>query len=421
MSTSADPLLALAVALAIGLLIGLERGWHEREREEGGRVAGLRTFGLIGLLGGVSGLIGTALSSGLFFGLAGLGVAAALIAGHLRASRDRRDVSITSLIAGLVTFALGAATALGFTVEAAAAAVIVALLLGYKPELHRWVRAIEAAELRSALKLLLISVVVLPALPDRGFGPYQALNPYDIWWMVVLISAISFAGYLAIKIVGVSRGALVTGLLAGLASSTALTLHFSRLARRRPALAPMLAPAILLACGTMFPRMLAVAALVSPAIFRPLALPAAAMAFAVLAAAVVLHRRGANRQAEAMAAVSNPLQLGTALGFGLLLGLVMLLARWMEAQFSDAGVLAIAGISGLSDVDAITLTLARMGEGEISAALAAFAVVVAAAANSLAKGGMALAVGGRDLGLRVFLPLALAAGAGIAVAMIPKG
>ena len=421
MTASSAPLLSLAVALAIGLLIGLERGWHEREAEEGSRVAGLRTFGLIGLFGGATALIAAELASGLLLGLAGLGVAGALIAGHLRAAGHSSDVSITSLVAGLVTFALGAATVLGYAVEAAAAAVVAALLLGYKPELHRWMRAIESDELRSALKLLLISVVILPVLPDRGFGPYGALNPYQIWWMVVLISAISFAGYLAMKIVGVARGALVTGLLAGLASSTALTLHFSRLGRRRPELAPMLAPAILLACGTMFPRMLIVASVVYRPMFQALLLPAAVMAGLVLAAALVLHRRSLHGQAEAIAPMSNPLQLGTALGFGLLLGVVMLAARWMEAQFSDAGVLALAGISGLSDVDAITLTLARMGETEITTALAGFAIVVAAAANSLAKGAMALAIGGRSLGLRVLLPLALAAGSGIAAALIPSG
>jgi len=417
-STSADPLLSLAVALAIGLLIGLERGWHEREREEGGRVAGLRTFGLIGLLGGATGLLATEMASSLLLGLAGLGVAAALIAGHLRARRDRRDVSITSLIAGLVTFALGAATVLGYAMEAAATAVVAALLLGYKPELHRWVRAIEAEELRSALKLLLISVVVLPILPDRGFGPYQALNPYDIWWMVVLISAISFAGYLAIKIIGVSKGALVTGLLAGLASSTALTLHFSRLARRRPELTPMLAPAILLACGTMFPRMLLVASLVAPGMFRPLILPAGTMAMAILTVALVMHRRGRPRQTEAVAPLSNPLQLGSALSFGLLLGVIMLMARWLEAEFEGAGVLVLAAVSGLSDVDAVTLTLSRMSGTEITITLAGFAVVLASAANSLAKGIMALAIGGRGLGLRVLGPLVLAGALGLAIAVM---
>jgi len=414
--TAIDPLLSLAVALAIGLLIGLERGWHEREREEGGRVAGLRTFGLIGLFGGASGLLAIEMASGLLLGLAGLAVAGALIGGHLRAGRRSEDRSITSLIAGLVTFALGAATMLGYAVEAAAAAVVAALLLGYKPELHRWVRAIEAEELRSALKLLLISVVVLPVLPDRGFGPWQALNPYQIWWMVVLISAISFAGYLAMKIVGVRRGALVTGLLAGLASSTALTLHFSRLARRRGELAPMLAPAILLACGTMFPRMLLVASLVYWPIFALLVVPAAVMALILLGAALVMHRRGSRSEAEAAAPLSNPLQLGSALGFGLLLGAIMLAARGLEAEFSDGGVLALAGISGLTDVDAITLTLAGMSGAEITRALAAFAIVLAGAANSLAKGVMALAIGGRGLGLRVLGPLALAAATGLAIA-----
>jgi len=409
-----ERLVSLAIALAIGLLIGVERGWQKREAAEGTRIAGVRTYGLIALFGALAGMLAQALDSALILGFALLATAGGLIAGQLSPARRPQDAGITSLVAGLVTAALGAATVLGYAIEAGAVAVIMIVLLGTKPQLHRWVRAIEAKELRAAVTLLLISVVALPLLPDRGYGPWESLNPYAIWWMVVLISAISFAGYLAMKLAGAAKGALLTGLFAGLASSTALTLHFSRLARARPAMMPVLAPGILLACATMFPRMLAVASIVYWPIFQTLAFPAAVMAIVAFTAAGLLYRRSRKSAPEAPSDLRNPLQLGSALGFGALLAVIMLAARGLESQFAGTGILALAGVSGLSDVDAITLTLADMSGAEITRLLAAQGIVVAAAANSLVKGAMALIIGGRGLGLRVLPPLGIAAAAGLA-------
>jgi MgtC family protein/uncharacterized protein DUF4010 len=225
--------LRLSVALAIGLVIGVERGWKEREAREGERVAGVRTYGLIGLLGGGMALVAERLGP-LPRALAFVALAGVLTAAYaINVERDD-DAGITSLVAGLLTFVFGALAALGQVAVAAASAVVTTLLLGFKPVLHRWVSALEGKELRAGLKLLLISVVLLPILPDQGYGPWQALNPYQIWCMVVLIAGISFAGYFTIKIAGPRKGTVIAGLCAGVASSTALTLHFSRMARREP-------------------------------------------------------------------------------------------------------------------------------------------------------------------------------------------
>jgi uncharacterized membrane protein (DUF4010 family) len=418
MSEEQQILYRLGAALAIGLLIGVERGWHEREAKEGGRIAGVRTYGLVGLLGGGMALIAEtfgALVMGLgFVGLAGL--LAAVYVENLR--RGRSDVGITSLVAALLTFALGALAAMGEVVIAAASAVLTTLLLGYKPQLHRWVNALEGDELRAGIKLLLISVVLLPILPNRGFGPWAALNPYAIWWMVVLIAGLSFVGYFAVKIGGAARGTVFTGLAGGLASSTALTLHFSRLAARDPTLGPVLATGILLACGTMFPRMLLVASLLNRELFQLLLVPALVMAACVYAPAMVSLRRQSRTRPYAASPLRNPLELKAALGFGLLLGVVMLLGRALQELSGEAGVLVLAAASGIADVDAITLSLARMSQADLGLGVAAGGVVIAGAVNSLVKAAMAGVIGGRAIGLRVAVPLAAAAGTGLAAAWL---
>jgi uncharacterized membrane protein (DUF4010 family) len=395
----------LSVALAIGLLIGVERGWQEREAKEGTRVAGLRTHGLIGLLGGGMALLTEQFGS-LFLGLAFIGVAGTLTTVYVvNLHRGNDDVGITSLVTGLLTFVFGALAAMGEVAVAAAFAVVTTLLLSYKPALHHWVSALEAKELRAGIKLLLISVVLLPILPNHGYGPWQALNPYTIWWMVVLIAAISFVGYFAIKIAGARRGTVFTGLFGGLASSTALTLHFSRMSRRNAALAPMLATGVLLACGTMFPRMLLVASVLNPDLFKLLLVPAAVMALLTYVPALMYWRAQSQQKTEVVSPLNNPLELKTALSFGLLLALVMLLGNALQNWFGEAGVLVLAAASGVADVDAITLSLARMSQDALVMPVAVTGIVVAAAVNSLVKGGMAMFVGGHKIGLRVGLPL----------------
>lgn len=402
----------LGVALAIGLMIGVERGWKERDAREGERIAGVRTYGLIGLLGGGSSLLANEYGI-VFLGLAFLGVTAALTTVYVVNLDEDDDAGITSLVTGLLTFIFGALTAMGQVAVAAAFAVVTTLLLSYKPQLHYWVSVLEVDELRAGIKLLLISVVLLPILPNEGFGPWQALNPYQIWWMVVLVAAISFTGYFAIKIAGTRRGAVYTGLFGGLASSTALTLHFSRMSRGDDKRAPMLAMGILLACGTMFPRMTLIASVLNTSLFVPLLVPSTVMALFIYLPAVLYWRNQSYKKTDKESPLKNPLELKTALSFGLLLALVMLLGRALKNWFGEAGVLVLAAASGVADVDAITLSLARMSQDDLPLNIAVTGMVIAAAVNSVVKGGMATFIGGRAVGIRVGMPLIASAITGL--------
>ena len=237
----------LGTALAIGLLIGVERGWKSREAKEGERIAGLRTYGLTGLLGGGAGLLSQYLGMAAF-AFVFLGFTAVVTVAYAMQRRVSADASITSLITMLLTFVLGALATLDHVNLAVSTAVVTTMLLQFKATLHGWLKKLEERELHAALQLLLISVVLLPILPDHGYGPWQALNPYEIWWMVVLIAGISFIGYFIMKIAGPGRGVLLTAVAAGMVSSTALTLHYARLSRKQENMKNLLASGILIAC-----------------------------------------------------------------------------------------------------------------------------------------------------------------------------
>src|SRR5690606_21483421 len=267
----------LAIALALGLLVGSERGWHGRSQSDGSRVAGIRTFSLIALLGGLMAAIGSggpALQSWLLCALAFIPLALLLIAGYVTRTRQGNYFSITTEVAAMATYWLGVLPGFDLALPAAASAVIVALLLHLKDRLHGWLLILDARELLGTLQFLLVSVVFLPLLPNQGFGPWQALNPFQIWWMVVLISGLSLAGYFATRIAGSRKGILATSLAGGLASSTAVTLSLSRL-HSEVKNTPVVAAGILLACGTMFVRILVVAAVINASILPSLALPMA--------------------------------------------------------------------------------------------------------------------------------------------------
>jgi len=407
----------LAVAVAIGLLVGVERGWKGREAEEGEREIGLRTLALVGLVGGLAGLLGSEFG-GLSIGLMFIGLAILLGLVYRIKADQRDDIGLTTEIAALATFLLAALSGLGHMAIASAGAVVMVILLGYKGQLHGWLRALKRAELTAGFKLLLISVVFLPLLPDRGFGPWQALNPYTIWWMVVLIAALSFVGYFAVRIAGPRAGTIFTAAFGGLASSTATTLNLARLARRKHTGMRLLAGGILLACGTMFPRMVLVATIVHAPLFLPLLWPALAMALLTYGPALWLLRKSHDVDEAEDLLPGNPLELTSALSFGGLLALVMLLGKALTEWAGDAGVYALAAASGVADVDAITLSLSAMSGEELAVRTVALAIVVAASVNSLAKTVMAGFVGGRDLGLKVGLPLGVAVAAGLAVAAL---
>jgi uncharacterized membrane protein (DUF4010 family) len=411
MSELQQTLYHLGVALAIGLLIGVERGWKARGVEEGERVAGVRTYGLTGLLGGASALLAKHFGSP-FLGLAFIGMLAAFTTVYVVNLRREDDAGITSLITGVLTFGLGALAASGEIIVAAAAAVVTTLLLSYKPLLHRWVRALEEEELRAGIKLLLISVVLLPILPNHGFGPWQALNPYAIWWMVVLVATLSFLGYFAIKVGGARRGAVFTGLFGGLASSTALTLHFARVSRQSPDLAPMLGLGIVLAGVTMLPRLLLVAVVLNRDLFIPVLVPAVVMGL-LLCLPIPFLWRSPSEDHELTSPLKNPLELGAALSFGVVLAVILFLGEAMRSGFGNGGVIAFAAASGIVNLDAVTLSLASMSDQNIGLGVAASGIVIAASINNLAKGLAATVLGGRTIALRSGLPLAASAIGGL--------
>lgn len=393
----------LGLALAIGLLFGIERGWHTRRQSGGTRVAGVRTFALIGLSGGIAGWL-SGLAGPVVLGFLFLGHAALVAVSYWLSSRRDGDLGITTEVAALLAFGLGAAAVMGAMAPAAAGAVLATALLALKSVLHRWIGFMQRTELTAAIELAVISVVMLPLLPNRGFGPGEVLNPYALWWAVVLVAGLSFLGYLAIRIAGARLGTLVTGLFGGLASSTATTLAFARMARRTRTLAPVLAVGTILAGSVTFLRIVLLAGAFDAALARALALPMCAMAGTGLAGAALLHLRaggGGGDGEDTPLAPANPIALATALQFGAVLALVMLASWHFRQWFGSAGLYAVAAISGITDVDAITISVARMGEEEAARATASAALVLAVSVNTAVKGAIALAIGGRGLGLRV--------------------
>lgn len=379
-----DIFLRFAIALAIGLLVGLERGWATRASQEGQRVAGVRTFALTSVLGALWGLLAEELGV-LLLGFAFVAFASVIVVAYALSARISQDYGITTAVAALLTFVLGAITMRGHLSAAAAAAVMTTTLLGVKPILHQWIQRLEQHELYAIFKLLLISVVLLPVLPNEGFGPWEALNPFEIWWMVVLISAISFIGYFAIKIGGARQGLAITALFGGMVSSTAVTLSYSRLGRTNPEFSPLLSSGILLASGTMFVRTLLIASVIKFEMFPYLSWPLGFMSAICYGSAFWLWRTG-NREVDIdKPALSNPFELSAALQFGILLGLIMLLARALEAWMGETGIYVLAAVSGIADVDPVTLSLSRMAGKEILIPLAAGGVLIAALSNTLLK------------------------------------
>ncbi|NVC94020.1 MgtC/SapB family protein [Vibrio natriegens] len=390
----------LLIALLLGSIIGIQRGWVKRNNVEGSRVAGIRTYSLVGLLGGLVAILASHYSP-LLLGFALIALVILACIAFFVKQKNSGDVSITGLVSLLVTFVLGSLAVTGEAVLAASAAVITALVLDNKRELHEALQKLQEYELDAALRLLLISIVLLPLLPDKTYGPWKALNPYEIWWLVVLIASISFVGYFAIKIGGAKRGILFTSVFAGLSSSTALTLQFSHLSREQPTISPLLASGILISCGTMFPRLLFILSVINPPLVKMLWPIVLAMMVALYLPAWWIWRRCEMEKVEQSNKQSNPLALQSALFFGVVLAVIMLLSHALSDWFGDAGVLMLSAVSGITDVDAISLALGRQSVLHLSVTTAALGILIAASVNTIVKMGMVVALGERRLWHRV--------------------
>jgi uncharacterized membrane protein (DUF4010 family) len=415
----------LGVALAIGLMLGLERGWELRELHTAQRTAGLRTFGAIGLLGGVIAELAGDHGQMLIAAIA-IALGIVIAAGYWRESEIDRDVSLTTSVTALVAYSLGALAGRGELLPASSSAVVLTMLLGFRPELHSLIRAIDRAELLATFRLLLISIVLLPVLPNHGYGPWAAFNPYHIWWMVVLVAAVSYVGYFATRLMGAERGILITGLFGGLASSTVVALSLARRARHDLRVPNLLAAGATIASAIMWPRIFLIVGAVDPDLAQRLIIPLAASTIVAVGGAVWLAHRGRDEE-KALAAggekvpASNPLDLSTAVRFGLILTAIMVAARAASAWAGPSGLLLVAGISGLVDVDAISLSVATMTTHRLAAPnVAVGAILIAAVVNTLLKPAMALVIGGAPMGLRFLassLAMIAACGAGWLIAL----
>lgn len=405
----------LSVALAIGLLVGLERGWRSRTEREGERAAGVRTFALSGLLGGVWGTIAErfAESGGaVALALASSVFAAAIVVFMLREAVHDKTYSATSAVAALLTFALGALAALGEMQAAAAGGVATAALLALRSMLHGWLKRITWRELRSGLVLLAMTFILLPMLPDRTIDPWGALNPHALWLMTILIAALSFAGYIAIKLTGDDRGILLTGIAGGLVSSTAVTLSLARFSRDNPGREKPLAAGMMAAGATMILRVLVVVALANWSLFERLGAPLGAAAAVQALGAIAMVRTGGSK-GEGLA-VSNPFDLATVLKFGALLTVITLAAKLTTSHAGHVGAYVLAAASGLADVDAITLSMARLDGSTITPAAGANAILIAVGVNTLVKAVLSWAAGGARIGRFMLIATAIALVAAIA-------
>lgn len=402
--------LHLGLSLAVGLIIGVERGWKSREEPEERSLAGLRTYLLAGLSGGITALLAD--RYGVMLMAVGLLVFGAIMI-SINALRvgDRADrpVEASSLVAAMLTYLLGGlAMQPGMESEAAASAVVGAVVLSLKRHLEGALRNIQVQEMQALLWMLLITVVVLPLLPNQGYGPWQALNPYQIWWMVVLIAGISFAGYFAMKLVGTDRGILFTGLIGGLVSSTALSLHMARLARERSDLHGAIAAGLLVAWGTMFVRVALVALVLNQILGVELVLTLGVAALGCFLASIILWQRNQVGRPSLEAPVSNPLNLRSAIHFALLLAVLLLAVRAGNAWLGETGLYLVALLSGLTDVDAINLSMTQVVGESVPLPVGALAVLLACTSNSVVKSVMVVWLGHVHLARLAVIPLMLA-------------
>lgn len=392
-----------AIALLIGALIGIER---EKRRGTEVTVGGIRTFILLALLGAAGGFLserfGTVWPLLIVVALSSLTV----VAGFLIDADERKGpIGLITELAAVAVALLGGLVTLGQPALAVGLGIVVAALLAYKQPLHGLIDRIGWDDIFAGLRLLIATFIVLPLLPNRALDPWQALNPREIWLLVVLISALSMVGYVATRWLGPGRGTAVTGLTGGLVSSTAATLAFSRQSRdsRGVDAARMLAVGTLIAWTVMFARILVIAFAVNPALVPPLAMPMAIMGLASFATMGVLYwqhlqAKNAKPAAEGGAteiAISTPFSLTQAVRFGLLYAAILLLVKIVGDLGRQEGLYLIALLAGLTDVDAITLSMSQYArDGAGVARTAAIAIVIATLSNTAVKAALASGIGG---------------------------
>ncbi len=397
-----------AAALGIGLLIGLERGWKKRAEQPGRRAAGIRTFAITGLLGGLAGATAQSLggagsvAGGLVLGLTFLGYAVIITLFCIEENRAARTFSATTAIAGLLTFALGAYALIGSPTVAGAVAVTAAGLLALRQPMHGWLRKINENELRSVIVLLAMTFIALPVVPGDPVGPFGGVNPREIWIIAIVLAGVSFLGYAAVRYFGFHRGVLIAAAAGALVSSTAVTIANARRAAKGEGETGILAAGVAVATAVSFVRVSAIVAALNPSmlvfVLPPLvAATAAAAAFAVICA---YGRRSQDARGRATR-FHNPFGFWSVVGLAALLALIVFAGRAANEWFGAAGVLLGSLVLGLAEVDSIVVSVARLAPQSLSLMVAADAVLAAVLSNTVSKVALGVAVGGSDFARRM--------------------
>ena len=397
-----------AMVLLMGLLIGIEREHsigveREHAQKDIPLIAGIRTFPLITLFGFLCGLTARAGWGWMLpFGLAG--VCAVAVAAYTVRSQGPYKGTTTEFMA-LLAFVFGALAALGYLIPAATFAVAATLLLSEKAPLHHLAQSIQEDELYAILKFAVVSVIILPLLPNRAFGPLNALNPRLIWWVVVLISGLSMVGYLLMRLLGARQGIAVTGILGGIASSTAATFGLSNQARSAgESLARYFALGITIASTIMFVRVVIITAVIDGPLARALTLPIALPFIVGVGISIYLWKRKESER-DAALHVKNPMELWSAIKFALLFAVVLVASKAGYKYFGSMGMYVTGVLAGLEDVDPFTISAARMARDSVLAPNTANAsILLSCATNTLVKGGIAVFLGGRPLS-KVIIPV----------------
>ena len=414
--------LDFVTAILLGALVGIEREKRKSEEEETHHIAGLRTFILLALFGAAAGFISHSLSAPWIVVASLLTVGAYVVAGYYVTSRTSQNgKGLTTEVAAVIVFLLGAMVMFGYEPLAIGLGVVTAAVLAYKQPLHGFVEKLGWDDVYAGVRLLIATFIALPLLPNEPIDPWGALNPYKLWLLVILISSLSLVGYVLTRLLGPSRGVALTGLAGGLASSTAVTLSFAKEGRDNPQIANALACGILLAWGVMFVRILVLVAVVNRPLLVPLLIPFVVMAVVVAGFAAWLYYRDGSTdkgaRAKGKVAVKNPFSLTAAAKFAALFAVVLLAVKIVQQTMPPSGLYAVAALSGLVDVDAITLSMAELAKtGE--AQVAVVAIVIAALSNTLVKCGMVVVLAGFALGKPILIATAATLLAGLVAVLL---
>lgn len=416
--------LDLIVAALVGLAVGVEREWSGHSAGPDGRFAGIRTFTLLGVMGGFGGWFARTGQPALAAVVIGAGVLFPIAAYVATLRRSGTTTDGTTEVAAIVVVAIGAASALGHRTLASAAAVLGVLLLAEKSTLQHALRQVAAHELRAALQFAVLALVILPLLPSGAYGPFGAFQPRALWIVVLLFSGLNFAGYIARRVIGETRGLTVTGLLGGVVSSTAVSLTFSRRSRAEPEVALPLALGVVAACTVLVPRLLTIAWMLQPAVAtaaaRILLLPF--LVGVALVATAIWRERGAKRSPHTAnggaLAGQNPLALATSLQMALAFQVVLFAIAWVQTTVGSTGVLLSATLLGLTDVDALTVSMTRYGADASHVRVAAAAIGIGVLSNTLLKMVLVVSIGGPRFRLRAAVGLlALAAATAVGLSL----